>query len=72
MKSNVLKDLQELQKLGVNTKKAIKKVQSGFFDNDITEFYDGGMSTSEISDYVQMMSQQNDPSRFNLHDVFTF
>ena len=33
-----------------------KKVQSGFFDNDITEFYDGGMSTSEISDYIQMMS----------------
>ena len=56
MKNNVLKDLQELQKLGVNTKKAIKKVQSGFFDNDITEFYDGGMSISEISDYVQMMS----------------
>tara|TARA_Y100000592_G_scaffold60352_1_gene94349 strand:+ start:365 stop:535 length:171 start_codon:yes stop_codon:yes gene_type:complete len=56
MKSNVLKDLQELQKLGINTKKAIKKVESGFFDNDINEFYDGGMSTSEISDYVQMMS----------------
>ena len=56
MKNHVLKDLQELKKLGVNTKKAIKKVQSGFFDNDITEFYDGGMSTSEISDYIQMMS----------------
>ena len=39
-----------------NTKKAIKKVSNGFFDNDITEFYDGGMSITEISDYVQMMS----------------
>ena len=56
MKSNVLKDLQELQKLGINTKKAIKKVESGFFDNDITEFRDGGMTITEISDYVQMMS----------------
>lgn len=72
MKSNVLKDLQELQKLGVNTKKAIKKVQSGFFDNDITEFYDGGMSITEISDYVQMMSQEGDPSRFKLHDEYAF
>ena len=56
LKEEVLFDLHELLKLNVNTKKAIKKVQSGFFDNDITEFYDGGMSISEISDYVQMMS----------------
>ena len=56
LKDEVLQDLRELLKLDVNTKKAIKKVQSGFFDNDITEFYDGGMSTSEISDYIQMMS----------------
>ena len=56
LKEEVLFDLHELLKLNVNTKKAIKKVQSGFFDNDITEFYDGGMSTSEISDYIQMMS----------------
>ena len=55
-KEEVLFDLHELLKLNVNTKKAIKKVKSGFFDNDITEFYDGGMSISEISDYVQMMS----------------
>ena len=56
LKDEVLQDLRELLKLDVNTKKAIKKVQNGFFDNDITEFYDGGMSISEISDYVQMMS----------------
>ena len=56
LKDEVLQDLRELLKLNVNTKKAIKIVQSGFFDNDITEFYDGGMSISEISDYVQMMS----------------
>ena len=56
LKDEVLQDLEELLKLDVNTRKAIKKVKSGFFDNDITEFYDVGMSISEISDYVQMMS----------------
>ena len=56
IKDEVLQDLQELLKLDVNTRKAIKKVKSGFFDNDITEFDEGGMSISEISDYVQMMS----------------
>ena len=56
LKDEVLQDLRELLKLDVNTKKAIKKVKSGFFDNDITEFDKGGMSITEISDYVQMMS----------------
>ena len=56
LKEEVLLDLRELLKLDVNTKKAIKKVQTGFFDKDITEFYNGGMSITEISDYVQMMS----------------
>ena len=56
LKDEVLQDLEELLKLDVNTRKAIKKVKSGFFDNDITEFDKGGMSISEISDYVQMMS----------------
>ena len=56
LKDEVLQDLRELLKLDVNTKKAIKKVQSGFFDNDITEFHNGGMSITEISDYVQIMS----------------
>ncbi len=56
LKDEVLQDLRELLKLDVNTKKAIKKVKSGFFDNDIAEFDNGGMSITEISDYVQMMS----------------
>ncbi len=56
LKNEVLQDLEELLKLGVNTRKAIKKVKNGFFDNDITEFDEGGMSISEISDYVQMIS----------------
>ena len=56
LKDEVLQDLEELLKLDVNTKKAIKKVKSGFFDNDIAEFDDGGMSITEISNYVQMMS----------------
>ena len=56
LKDEVLQDLEELLKLDVNTRKAIKKVKSGFFDNDITEFDKGGMSITEISDYIQMMS----------------
>ena len=56
LKDEVLQDLRELLKLDVNTKKAIKKVKSGFFDNDIAEFDNGGMSITEISDYIQMMS----------------
>ena len=56
LKDEVLQDLEELLKLDVNTRKAIKKVKSVFFDNDITEFDKGGMSITEISDYVQMMS----------------
>ena len=56
LKDEVLQDLEELLKLDVNTRKAIKKVKSGFFDNDITEFDEGGMSITEISDYIQMMS----------------
>ncbi len=56
LKDEVLQDLEELLKLDVNTRKAIKKVKSGFFDNDIAEFDNGGMSITEISDYVQMMS----------------
>ena len=56
LKNEVLQDLRELLKLNVNTKKAIKKVSNGFFDNDIAEFDDSGMSITEISDYVQMMS----------------
>ena len=60
LKKEILFDLHELLKLNVNTKKAIKKVQSGFFDNDITEFHNGGMSITEISNYVQIMSQNNE------------
>tara|TARA_R100000353_G_scaffold18585_1_gene17151 strand:- start:1908 stop:2093 length:186 start_codon:yes stop_codon:yes gene_type:complete len=56
LKEEVLLDLRELFKLNINTKKAIKKVENGFFDNDITEFRNNGMTISEISDYVQMMS----------------
>ena len=56
LKEEVLLDLRELLKLNINTKKATKKVESGFFDNDITEFRNGGMTITEISDYVQMMS----------------
>tara|TARA_R100000697_G_scaffold2026_1_gene4597 strand:- start:1683 stop:1868 length:186 start_codon:yes stop_codon:yes gene_type:complete len=56
LKEEVLLDLRELLKLNINTKKAIKKVESGFFDNDINEFRNGGMTITEISDYVQMMS----------------
>ena len=53
IKNLVIIDLGALLELGVNTKIAIKKVDSGIFDNDIIEFYNGGMSVSQISDYIQ-------------------
>ena len=53
LKSAVLLDLRQLSELGVNTKQTIKKLESGVFDNDIIEFYDGGMSVTEISNYIQ-------------------
>ena len=53
IKNLVIIDLGALLELGINTKKAIKKVESGFFNDDIVEFYNGGMSVSQISDYIQ-------------------
>jgi len=53
IKNLVIIDLGALLELGLNTKKAIKKVESGIFDDDIIEFYNGGMSVSQISDYIQ-------------------
>jgi hypothetical protein len=52
LKSAVLLDLRQLSELGVNTKQTIKKVESGVFDDDIIEFYDGGMSITEISNFI--------------------
>tara|TARA_E500000318_G_C3511751_1_gene192615 strand:- start:718 stop:903 length:186 start_codon:yes stop_codon:yes gene_type:complete len=53
LKIEILLDLGALLELGMNTKQAIKKVKSGIFDNDIVEFYNGGMSVTEISNYIQ-------------------
>ena len=53
IKNSVIIDLGALLELGINTKQAIKKVESGVFDNDIVEFYNGGMSVTEISNYIQ-------------------
>lgn len=53
IKNSVIIDLGALLELGIDTKQAIKKVKSGLFDNDIVEFYNGGMSVSQISDYIQ-------------------
>ena len=53
LKTEVLLDLNALLELGINTKQAIKKIETGMFDNDIVEFYNNGMSISEISNYIQ-------------------
>ena len=53
LKTEVLLDLNALLELGINTKQAINKVETGIFDNDIVEFYEGGMSVTEISNYIQ-------------------
>ena len=53
-KDELLQDLHALLEIGVNTKKAIKKVKSGFFDKDIEEYEQDGASLEDLSDYIQM------------------
>ena len=40
LKERVLKDLNELLKVGVNTKSAIVKVEDGLFDEDLLDWSD--------------------------------
>ena len=53
-KEELLQDLHALLDLGINTKKAIKKVKSGFFDKDIAEYERNGADIEDLSDYIQM------------------
>ena len=53
-KDELLQDLHALLEIGVNTKKAIKKVKSGFFDKDIAEYERNGADIEDLSDYIQM------------------
>ena len=53
-KDELLQDLHALLDLGINTRKAIKKVNNGVFDKDIEEYEQDGASLEDLSDYIQM------------------
>ena len=53
-KDELLQDLHALLDLGINTRRAIKKVKSGFFDKDIAEYERNGADIEDLSDYIQM------------------
>ena len=58
LKERVLKDLNELLKLGVNTKSAIVKVEDGFFDEDLLDWSDDTscISTRDATDIILTMT----------------
>ena len=59
LKERVLKDLNELLKLGVNTKSAIVKVEDGFFDEDLLDWSDATscISTRDATDIILTMTR---------------
>ena len=59
LKERVLKDLNELLKLGVNTKSAIVKVEDGFFDEDLLDLSDDTscISTRDATDIILTMTR---------------
>ena len=58
LKERVLKDLNELLKLGVNTKSAIVKVEDGFFHEDLLDWSDDTscISTRDATDIILTMT----------------
>ena len=56
VRTAVLRDLRELSKLQVYSKPVIRQVENGKFDNDIIEFHEGGLSISEISNFILQSS----------------
>ena len=51
-KSNIIKDLQELSKLGVGAPHIITKVKNGDYDEVIKDFENGSASVTETSDFI--------------------
>jgi len=51
-KINVIKDLQELSKLGVGSPHIITKVKNGVYDEVIENFESGSASVTETSDFI--------------------
>ena len=56
LKNNVIKDLTGLSQLGVDIGSALTKVKSGFFDEDLQDWDEGGASTVEATEIVMVMS----------------
>ena len=52
----VLKDLEELKRLGVDTSKTISRVKKGDFDEDIELYSECLMSVEEVSNLLRDLS----------------
>ncbi len=57
LKKNVIKDLIELSKLGVDTTSAMGKVSIGLFDEDLQAWSEGYVSTREATDIILVMDK---------------
>ena len=55
-KDELLQDLHALLDLGINTRRAIKKVKNGVFDKDIKEYEQDGASLEDLSDFIQKVA----------------
>lgn len=51
-KTTVIKDLQELGKLGVGSPRIITKVKNGSYDEVIKDFENGSASVTETTDFL--------------------
>jgi|TARA_R100000501_G_C2535437_1_gene56540 hypothetical protein len=56
MKQAVIKDLEELKRLGVDTSKTISRVKKGDFDEDIELYSECMMKVHEISDLLRNLT----------------
>jgi len=57
LKKNVIKDLIELSKLGINTTSAMGKVSMGLFDEDLQDWSESCVSTREATDIILVMDK---------------
>ena len=56
MKQAIIKDLEELKRLGVDTSKTISRVKKGDFDEDIELYSECLMSVEEVSNLLRDLS----------------
>ena len=56
MKKEIIKDLEEMMKLGVNAKKTISKIKNGDFDDCIAEFNTTPIKVYEASTLLKTLT----------------